>query len=64
MSIARGKPGEAEVPLKDLYSGIQVAVTLVDLHGAAYWPVFERLEREIDERESRKARLDRFRAAP
>lgn len=40
---------------------METAVKLVDKYGDAYWPVFERLEAEISERESRAERLTRFR---
>ena len=40
---------------------METAVALVDKYGEAYWPVFERLEAEINERESRAERLGRFR---
>jgi len=49
------------VNLDQLREGMKVAVRLVDLYGHEYWPVFEWLEREIDDRESRDARLARFR---
>ena len=49
------------VTLEQLREGMKVAVRLVDLYGHEYWPVFEWLEREIDDRESRDARLARFR---
>ena len=49
------------VTLDQLHKGMEVAVKLVDLYGHEYWPVFEWLEHEIDDREGREARLARFR---
>ena len=51
------------VSLHALYRGMESAVALVDKYGDAYWPVFARLEAEINERESRAKRLSRFRHA-
>ena len=49
------------VTLHALYRGMEMAVALIDQYGDAFWPVFERLEAEINERESRTERLGRFR---
>ena len=40
---------------------METAISLLDKYGDAYWPVFERLETEINERESRAERLTKFR---
>lgn len=40
-----------------LENAIRIAARVVDLYGEKYWPVFERLEAELEARQSRKARL-------
>ena len=52
------------VTLPDLYRGMETAVALIDTYGEAYWPIFEWLEAEINDRESRAARLEKFRQSP
>ena len=52
---------DTAVPLHSLYRGMETAISLLDKYGDAYWPVFERLETEINERESRADRLTKFR---
>lgn len=52
---------DTTVPLHALYRGMETAISLLDKYGDAYWPVFERLETEINERESRAERLTKFR---
>ena len=52
---------DTSVPLYALYRGMESAISLLDEYGDAYWPVFERLETEINERESRAERLSKFR---
>ena len=49
------------VTLHALYRGMETAIALIDNYGDDYWPIFERLEAEINERESRAERLGRFR---
>lgn len=62
LKIRTGK-GSSLVSLHALYRGMESAVALVDKYGDAYWPVFARLEAEINERESRATRLSKFRQA-
>ena len=52
------------VTLPDLYRGMETSVALIDKYGEAYWPIFEWLEAEINDREGRAARLDKFRQSP
>ena len=52
---------DTTVPLHALYRGMETAISLLDKYGDTYWPVFERLETEINERESRAERLKKFR---
>ena len=42
---------------QDIEDGLNFVAGLIDRHGDAYWPIFERLERELAERRSRAARL-------
>lgn len=55
-----GQP-DTSVQLHALYRGMETAISLLDKYGDAYWPIFERLETEINERESRAERLTKFR---
>ena len=55
------KQSDTTVPLHALYRGMETAISLLDKYGDAYWPVFERLETQINERESRAERLKKFR---
>lgn len=61
MGKSEFKAASGSATLQQLREGMKVAVKLVDLYGHDYWPVFEWLEREIDDREGRDARLARFR---
>ena len=49
----------ASMPLSDreIEDALRSAARIVDRYGDVYWPLFERLERELAERRSRKARL-------
>lgn len=49
-----------EITDQDIEDGLNFVAGLIDRHGDAYWPIFERLERELDERQSRRAKLDHF----
>ncbi|GAB5458292.1 MAG: hypothetical protein Hens3KO_13220 [Henriciella sp.] len=50
------------VPLAELETATHIAAELVRRYGDAYWPFFERLERELTDRKSRRKRLTRFTA--
>jgi len=41
----------------DIENGLNIVAGLIDDFGDAYWPIFDRLERELEERRSRSARL-------
>lgn len=43
----------------ELEKGLKTAARLVKTFGDRYWPVFERLEQELEKRHSRAARLQR-----
>mgnify|MGYP000644210606 CR=1 FL=1 len=44
----------------ELEKAIRSLARLIDRCGDAYWPLFERLEAELKERNSRKDRLDAY----
>lgn len=48
----------------DIESAIRTVASLIDRFGDAYWPILERLERELDARKSRAARLQKYLKAP
>jgi len=54
-------PTETAVTIPELKVALAKIVHLMDLYGDKYWPIFERLERELEELESRPARLAKFR---
>lgn len=46
-----------QVTEQDIEDGLDFVAGLIDRHGDAYWPIFERLERELEQRRSKAARL-------
>lgn len=56
------RDSSSTVPLMELENATQIAAELVRRYGDAYWPFFERLERELMDRKSRRERLTRFTA--
>lgn len=46
-----------DVSDSDLLKAIRSAARVVDRYGERYWPLFERLEAELDARQSRAARI-------
>lgn len=42
---------------QEIESSLSSLARLIDRYGDAYWPVFERLERELSARRERRARL-------
>ena len=49
------------VTIRDLEASLSKLTWIIENHSEAAWPLFERLERELDQRTSRKSRLDRHR---
>ena len=47
------------MPISDhrLERALSIAAQVVDLFGEKYWPIFERLESELEARRDRKARI-------
>lgn len=46
-----------QITEQDIEDGLNFVAGLIDRHGDAYWPIFERLERELEQRQSKAARL-------
>ena len=42
---------------QEIEDGLDFVAGLIDRHGDAYWPIFERLERELKQRQSKAAQL-------
>ena len=39
---------------------LSILARVIDSQGDAAWPLFERLERELDDLQSRRARIERY----
>lgn len=46
-----------QVTEQEIESSLSSLARLIDRYGDAYWPVFERLERELNARKERRQRL-------
>lgn len=44
---------------EDIENAIAVVARVIDLYGDAYWPIFERLEEELDARTNKRNRLEK-----
>ncbi len=42
---------------EEIETGLDLVAELIERYGDVYWPVFDRLERELSERRSRTTRL-------
>ncbi len=47
------------VTAKDLEYGLGILARIIDTQGDAVWPLFERLERELEDMQSRRGRVER-----
>lgn len=47
------------VTAEDLEYGLGVLARIIDTQGDAVWPLFERLERELESLQSRRGRVER-----
>ena len=47
------------VSAEDLEYGLSVLAQIIDTQGDAVWPLFERLERELGDVQSRRKRVER-----
>ena len=59
-AMARDDLKNAAINLDRLYKAAAIAAELVTRFGDDYWPVFERIDRELEARRSRKLRLEKF----
>jgi len=50
-------PGPRVITEKEIEDGLCVVARLIERYGDAYWPVFDRLERELEEKKKRAHRL-------
>lgn len=48
------------VTAQDLEYGLSVLARIIDTQGDAVWPLFERLERELEGMQSRRGRFERY----
>jgi hypothetical protein len=48
---------QRKVTDQEIEDALDLVAELIDKYGDVYWPVFERLERELAERRSRRERL-------
>lgn len=44
---------------QEIEDGLELIAELIDRYGDVYWPLFDRLERELEERRSKAARLQK-----
>ena len=49
--------GHPEITDKDIEEGLSILAWLIDRYGDAAWPLFERLEKELESRQKRKMRI-------
>ncbi|GLQ21309.1 hypothetical protein GCM10007854_22640 [Algimonas porphyrae] len=47
----------SEITEQDIEDGLNVLAWLINRYGDAAWPLFERLERELDSRQQRQSRI-------
>ncbi|WP_375204671.1 hypothetical protein [Hyphococcus sp.] len=50
-------PSRRVISEEEIEDGLNVVARLIDRYGDVYWPVFERLERELEDRRSRSWRV-------
>lgn len=43
---------------QEIEDGLDLVAELIDRYGDVYWPIFDRLERELEQRRSKAARLE------
>lgn len=51
-------PSRRTISEEEIEDGLNVVARLIDRYGDVYWPVFERLEKELQDRKSRSSRLE------
>ena len=52
---------ELNQEIEELKDALRIMVTVIDRFGFKAWPLFERLEKELEIRESIEARMNRWR---
>ena len=52
---------ELDKEIEELKDALRIMVTVIDRFGFKPWPLFERLEKELEIRESIEARMNRWR---
>ena len=45
---------------EDIVRGLKTLARLIDAYGDAYWPIFERLELELEKVQSRTSRISKY----
>ena len=50
-------PSRRTISEEEIEDGLNVVARLIDRYGDVYWPVFERLERELEDYRSKKSRV-------
>lgn len=50
-------PRQRNITDQAIEDGLDTVAVLIERYGDVYWPIFERLERELEMRRSRQARL-------
>ena len=48
-----------EVTVDDLEYGLSILARVLDTQGDTVWPLFERLERDLDNTQSRRGRVEK-----
>ena len=62
MNVRHDKPTVSNRgPEADLCKALGKLTWIIENHSAAAWPLFDRLEKELEALRGRKSRLDRFR---
>jgi len=49
-----------EVTVSDLKYGLNILARILDTQGDAVWPLFERLEHELADMQSKRGRVERY----
>ena len=54
----------SDIDYERLRKAVERAANVFNTHGEKYWPVFERLERELEHRKSRRKRIEQYATKP
>jgi len=55
---AQSMRNDEDIPTHEIEHAAAIAAMVVKDFGEIYWPIFERLEREIEQRQSRQNKLN------